>query len=441
MKRHNYFSAIILTILFLSFSAYAETARDITGKTTIECYGIDEEKILDNDISTISGGTNVKVTIYPNEEIGGIYIKYNNFSSKGTLNEEIKLGENGFIHEFVPLSGTDKVTLSYPYVSICDIMIFSQGNMPKDIQLWQTGNSKTDILLCSTHSDDDQLFFAGLLPYYAGVKKANVRVAYFANHYDTHNRTHELLDGLWECGVTNYPDILPFPDGWSESVDEAINHLKNNGFSYDDIISEQKKLIEKYTPLVVVLHDFDGEYGHGAHMLNTKSFIEAIECGTSYVPEKIYVHLYKENEITLDIDTPLEEFGGLTAFQVSQKAFEHHKSQHWTWLYEWLYGKNKNKTHSSQIRSYHPSKFGLYHSRIGKDTNKNCILENVTLYSQRKTVLPEVETEHGTIPTTNLSIHHEQKEESFSILPYTLYFVLILIIATIIFKLIKRKKR
>ena len=93
------------------------------------------------------------------------------------------------------------------------IFVFSEGKTPDYVQKWEVGEPETDLLLCATHSDDDQLFFAGLIPYYAGHMGLRVRVAYFVNHYDTYNRTHELLDGLWHCGLKYYPDISPFPDG------------------------------------------------------------------------------------------------------------------------------------------------------------------------------------------------------------------------------------
>ena len=442
MKFSKVFIISLIICLCLSFSVLATTARDITSQTSFKCKGIDKAKICDNSIDTYSSGKNIEISITAKENIGGLYIKYDNFASSGLLDGEIAIGEYGFIHEYVPVSGKNSVRLSFNSADICDIIVLSEGDLPADIQVWQKGNAKTDLLLCSTHSDDDQLFFAGLLPIYAGVKGANVRVAYFINHFDTHNRTHELLDGLWECGVKNYPDIGQFPDGYSESSKEALSFLESKGFDYDDVLTFQKSLLEKYKPLVVVLHDFKGEYGHGAHILNTESFVQAFESGEGYKPEKVYVHLYKENPIVLDIDTPLEQFDSLTAFQVSQKAFRHHKSQHWTWFYEWLYGKNDTKTHSSQIRSHHPSNYGLYYSRIEEDKEKNCLLENVTLYSEREFVLPETETEVPTKATVNLAPSPTSQSRPFYLMVPLAIAVLILIF--IIYKTVssinKRKR-
>ena len=47
---------------------------------------------------------------------------------------------------------------------VCDISVFSEGDLPQWVQVWQPQCEKADIMLLSTHSDDEQLFFAGLLP-------------------------------------------------------------------------------------------------------------------------------------------------------------------------------------------------------------------------------------------------------------------------------------
>ena len=385
MLKIKFILSLIVATLFLSLYVFGNIAEDITQSISITTENISINKITDNSISTHSYGENVMISYDGEIPLEGIYIKFNKAPQEGLLNEIEKVSSNGFLHEYIPLNSAVSFNLFYPQTDICDIQIFSSGTLPESVQLWQSGEAETDILLCATHSDDDQLFFAGLLPYYAGYKNLRVRVAYFVNHYDTYNRTHELLDGLWHCGVKLYPDISKFPDGYSESIDGAKYFLESKGFSYNDVLEYQRNLLNKYRPLIVVLHDFDGEYGHGAHMLNTASFIEVCSNTTDeqYLPEKIYVHLYGENKIKLNIDTPLDVFNGKSAFNVSQQAFGYHKSQHWTWFYKWIYGSNNNLLTSSQIRSYNPAEYGLYFSSVGADTGTNELTENVITYDVR----------------------------------------------------------
>ncbi len=439
--------AFLLLLILTSLSITAYAMREADG-AVVEW--TDTAAITDDNIRTHAGGENVKMSIVSDESMTGIYIKFNSPPSPGTLDSSTTISENGFLHEFIPLRSSTAV-LEWESADICDIYIFEgNGIFPEWIQSWSVGSDQTDLLLLATHSDDDQLFFAGLLPLYTSKGGINVQVAYFINHYDTYNRTHELLDGLWHCGVTTYPEISPFPDGYSESIDEASGYLLSQGFDKTAIEDYHKMLLEKYKPLVVVLHDFDGEYGHGAHKLATKSFVEAVESGVSeHTPEKIYVHLYPENKITLDIDTPLNNLGGKTPFQVSQEAFGFHKSQHWTWFYSWIYGKNSDITMSSQIRSYNPANYGLYFSSVGNDTS-NDILENVTTYSDRraadKTQESPIIADEPVIEDPTLEIKEEPvadepvEQKSNKDIPVFVYIPAVLIVLAIILSP-KRKKK
>ncbi len=437
--------ALLFAFLLASLSLTATAMREADG-AVIDW--VDTAAIVDDNLSTHAGGENVKMSIVSDEVMTGIYIKFNSPPSKGTLDSDATISENGFLHEFIPLR-KEAAVLEWERADICDVYVFEgNGIFPEWIQSWSVGSDETDILLLATHSDDDQLFFSGLLPLYTATRNVRVQVAYFINHYDTYNRTHELLDGLWHCGVTTYPEISPFPDGYSESIEGAIGYLASQGFDSEDIESYHKMLLDKYRPLVVVLHDFNGEYGHGAHMLATKSFIDAVEKGVSeHAPEKIYVHLYPENEIVLDIDTPQNNLGGKSPFQVSQEAFKFHKSQHWTWFYSWIYGKNSEISASSQIRTYNPARYGLYFSSVGSDSG-NDMLENVVLYADRRVPEPpnhEIIPDEPIVEEPGLDIKEEPvvlpEPEETSSFPLWLIIIPIIIIASIIIIFIKKRDK
>ena len=243
-------------------------------------------------------------------------------------------------------------------------------------------------MLFSTHSDDEHLWFAGLLPTYVD-KGYNIQVVYFTNHYYEKHRYHELLEGLWAVGIRYYPVIGYIPDEYSESLKEATKILKKAGYSVDDALTFTVKQIRKYKPLVVVTHDEKGEYGHGQHRLCAKTVEQAIKKAYDkkynkktykkygiWKTKKLYIHLYKKNKIKLNLDTPLKSFDNKTAYEVSKIGFSKHKSQY-DGFKDWLNGENNKYTKATEIDNYSPIKYGLYYSSVGKDKKKNDMFENI----------------------------------------------------------------
>jgi LmbE family N-acetylglucosaminyl deacetylase len=291
---------------------------------------------------------------------------------------------------------------------ISEIYTFSDGELPDWVQVWQPPCEQTDLMLLSTHSDDEQLFFAGVLPYYAIERQMHVQVVYSVQHFEVygeknHQRPHEQLDGLWTVGVRHYPIISEFPDLYAESKDrdtafaQAKSAFKSQGVTYDDFVSYITECIRRCKPLVVVSHDPNGEYGHGAHVLTVAALTDALQhaADESFDPEsaaaygtwsveKTYLHLYVENPIVMDFDTPLDSMGGKTPFQMTQEGFGCHKSQHWTWFYKWIYGTSDAPIEkAADIKTYSPCLYGLYASSVGADSEGGDFFENVMTYAQR----------------------------------------------------------
>ncbi len=394
MKLKNIVFTLFLCFLF-SVSIFA---ADISDSASITFENINGTRLLDGSITTKADGENVKIIIESDLTLGGVWLRYSDTPTGGLLNGETKIGENGFWSEYIELDGSS-ATLSFEKVSLCEINVYSEGELPSEVQRWNVAQNETDIMLFSAHSDDDQLFFAGLVPYYVARGDVEVRVCFFTTSYQDISRVQELLAGLWHCGLKTYPTILPLPDDYSESYDAAKRLLERGGYSYDDVAAIVREVLNTHKPSVAVLHDFEGEYGHGMHRFCARTIAEVIESAADgdFIPSKVYVHLLAQNEIKLPIDEPLERFGGKSAFNVSQESFQFHKSQHWTWFYDWIYGENKQISKASQIRSYNPANYGLYMTLVGED-HGNDMLENIETHAARRlreaaeaaaTVMPE----------------------------------------------------
>lgn len=421
-------------------------AKDISSNAN---YILDDKemnsKINDENENTY---VNVKkeqvININAKENISRLYIIYELSSKEGTIkgnDKSLKIGKNGYLHDYIDIEKeigkTKELTIVYDEdVKIAEIYVLDNGETPDFVEIWDTPCSAADLLLFSTHSDDEQLFFLGLLPTYVA-KGANVQVVYFTNHNDNPKRLHEQLHGLYAVGIRHYPIIGIIPDAYSESLEGAINNLKKANLTEEDALQFEVENLRRFKPLVVVGHDELGEYSHGQHILNTHVLEDAIikandktydetsfkKYGVWDTP-KTYLHLYKENQITMNYDTPLDYFGGKTAYEVSKIGYSKHNSQQWTWFTKWINGKNNEYTKATDIKTYSPVEFGLYRTTVGEDKEKNDMFENLTFRKDQK---PEI-NDDGSISVSfmNSTTGEKKLDIRYIIIGICLFIIIVL---------------
>ena len=403
--KHSIIKAFAASLLLPAFFAVSAEAVDLSYPAAEYTYVTDLTAPKDTDASLLTDGMESTACEFKKGDtlrlqceapIGGIYIKFDMKQTKWCASAgeaALQFGTNGFLHEYADVSqlNSGEITMNFQEdTQICEIRIFSAGKPPENVQLWQPQYDKADIALFSSHSDDETLFLLGLIPTAAAQGK-RLQVIYFCHHNDKPNRLHEQLNGLWTSGCTHYPVIGIYPDHYSESIEAARNIYANCGYSEDQIIAYQVEMLRRFKPNVICGHDVYGEYGHGTHCLNTDTLLKAVEIaskpemyedtaqtyGVWDVP-KTYIHLWKENPITLDFDTPLDYFGGKTAYQVSVEGYGCHYSQHWTWFTRWLKGTDDEPiSAASEIEKYSPCEYGLYRSTVGADTGIGDLFEHI----------------------------------------------------------------
>ncbi len=317
------------------------------------------------------------VKIESKEPVSSIYVMFNKPPQMWQImydNQQSPCGKYGFMHELIEFD-TSQTSLELTFeqnTEICDIYLFSKGELPKFVEKWEPPYEDADMLLLPTHADDEHIFFGGIMPYYAGQLNKKVQVAYLTNHYGEWYRPHELLAGLWHVGIKAYPIIPKFNDYYSQSLEHAKTLYDTNA-----MLEYQVKLLRRFKPEVVIGHDINGEYGHGVHMLNTNLLKQALELcndknampdsameyGTFNVP-KTYLHLYDKNQLVMDVDFSLSHFDDKTAYEMAVEGFAKHKSQTKSFTVE-----KKGK--------YDCRKFGLYRSTVGEDVIHKDFFENI----------------------------------------------------------------
>lgn len=305
-----------------------------------------------------------------------LYIMWDRLPGKYTLvwdGGSMECGAEDFLHDYIRLP--EAVTsLSFvfeeeKYRYICQMGAYTYGTAPAGIQDWQAPCERADILAFPTHSDDDVLFFGAVISHYAIEEGLAVQTAFMTDHYYEPFRNHERLDGLWEMGVRHYPILGTARDYYTMDLTEAANYHVNDG-----ILEWQVELIRRFKPQVILGHDIDGEYGHGQHKLNTHYLIQAVEMAADarqlpmvalqyglWDTPKLYLHLYRENEIVFDVNTVLEhDPEGRTPFQIAQDAYLCHVSQ------QYYFAVSQNPYSEMDCTA-----FGLYRTLVGNDTGSD----------------------------------------------------------------------
>ena len=383
MKRMLIMLALMLALL--PAVALAESAQDITTECVINNRTYNKhapDDIRDGDFITFYSGSAVTINAPEGKKIGGLELKWRTINMpgiiiktqvKGQWVEVLRDGPN-YAAQYIALPeglSTVRITAQSGKLELCEVAVLTPGEAPAHIQVWRDPPEKVDLMLFSTHPDDEVLWFGGMLPYYAGELKKDVLVvnAVYAHYY----RRQELLAALWTCGVDVYPVMLGYPNQ-QDSMAEILREweLKNRQPKEKCV-----ELIRQYKPDVVMLHDEAGEYGHTAHITFSWLGRQGVEraakasehpasaekWGVWDVP-KTYIHLYGQNQLRMDWKQPLAAFGGRTGLEMAAEAFACHVTQQERWKV--LDG-----------GEYDNALFGLWRTNVGPDVLKNDLFENI----------------------------------------------------------------
>lgn len=339
------------------------------------------------------------ITITSDTPIYGIYLIWDlpavewTLSYKSLSSQSISktCGTNGFLHEYVSIpDGAVSCTVNFSKSArISDIFCYGNGSLPNDVQIWQPSCEKADMLVFSTHADDEILFLGGPLVTYGSSDDVDVQVVYMCEFWSTQKvREHEKLDGLWECGIRHYPVSGNFKDLYSMSLEAAMQQ-----YDYNDLVKFLTEQIRRFKPQVCVTQDLNGEYGHGGHRILVKAFCEAVDnCGkTDFCPDsvktygkydvpKAYLHLYEQGKINLNLRTPIAALDNRTGLDVLKSAYKKHVSQQGWWFYV------------SDEYQYSCASFGLYRTTVGADTG-NDMLEHIVTYKTQAELAAKAEQE------------------------------------------------
>ena len=229
-----------------------------------------------------------------------------------------------------------------------------------------------DSTLLAGHPDDEILWFAGLMPVYAGERGLRVQNAIMVPTGG--ERKLEVLGAIWHCGVTAYPEFIGLVDKNGKTVENQYSLWRGK----NRVLRLVTEVIRKHQPEVIVTHGEKGEYGHGAHKTTCDAAKNAVKAAAKanrfpqsakeygiWQVRKLYLHEYGKNTVMCDWEAPLAAFGGKTGFEVAEEAFNCHQTQiKRGWSFE------AHGTHDNAA-------FGLYYTDVGRDTGTGDLMEHI----------------------------------------------------------------
>ena len=396
MKKALLCLAAILALLCAGAVSLAEEAAEITGQCRVRVsrYPQNKEKMLDNGTMSMwyqpEENAWVEVTCPEGQRAQGIFVRW----GKKPIDAEIQVPGEGknqwvtvqqhpaeYFNEYIefaeplakfrlrPMAKKDQF-------AIIKLQVIGEGALPDWVERWRPFEGKADMMVLVAHADDELLYMGGVIPYYSGEMGKKVIVVYIAQMNGFRNV--ELLNGLWHCGVRDYPEMpgSQFKDKWTTGMKKCLSI-----WGEKKLLSHVTAMIRKYQPDVIVTHDVKGEYGHGAHKACCYAVQQCIqraadpqqdaESAKLYGPwqvKKAYIHLYQGDLGQIDFDwrQPLAAFQGKNAFEIATEAFNMHRSQ-----------AASGKFVVQDYGKYDNSLFGLYYSAVGPDTGKNDMFENL----------------------------------------------------------------
>ncbi len=392
MKKRVFFCLLFL-FLALTACAAADTAPDLTGQCrfTASLNRNDLDWLTDGKYTTAWSSTNkgwLEFILPEGVQCHGLYLHWGGelcpfqveVPGEGGWEKCQDGPEHLFYNQYLPLPGLNRFRLhalgsGTAKLSVCEVRLLGEGELPDWVQVWTPFEGKADLMVLVAHPDDEILWFGGLIPYYRAERGKKVLVVSVSKQPAV--RKCELLDCLWTCGVREYPVVTggkAFVDKYSSKRSAVLTMWGGTEPLNRFIVG----LIRQYRPDVIAAHDLGGEYGHGAHRAVAQAATQCLKlaAGTSFDPaslkawgpwqvKKLYLHLYKEGQITMDWSMPLSAFGGKTALEVAKEAFACHRTQ------------NGGKYEVRDYGSNDCRLLGLYYSAVGPDVEKNDLFEHL----------------------------------------------------------------
>ena len=183
--------------------------------------------------------------------------------------------------------------------------------------------------------DDDVLFLGAIVPIYGVTRGLSGTILYTATR-GIRYRCDEALNGAWEMGLRNHPlfagfaNLLPKAAKKSGKRNFPLKNSRSITFEFCAGIGRRSSLrrTKKANTGTGSISMFRRRYATRFLFAADASYDPAsAERYGAFQVKKLYLHLYPEQKLTLDVYRPLPAFGGKNVLEIAAAAFAEHESQ------------------------------------------------------------------------------------------------------------------
>ncbi len=430
MRKLIQFAALMLGLLLLFAMLPASAAEEemIAQNLSKDCkytadFKLHADRLIDEDFDTVqrvNKGKTITVSWKDSVPVASIYLSFYYAPVDYTVfqydADNNKLSEEKGIllyNNVIPtLPETRKISIraDADECGFCSLYAYGEGSIP-DYHPFEPTVEKADYMTFAMHPDDDVLFLGAVYPICEaekGLKGVSMIMSTKLPEKIQRQRRQEDLNGAWILGLRTQPVFGGFPD-----IPQDYYKKFGHTFTKDDVTRYAVAQIRKYKPEIVFTQDLNGEYGHWQHKVLAEGVLAAVPLAANpdYKPKgypasepwevkKLYIHLYHQNKIVLDVNSPIEGLGGMTAFEAAQEAFRCHASQ------------TKKDNHHVSTTEYSIAEFGLAYTTVGNDTpGLNDLFEHIDPETLSVTPAPEKTPEPTPEPTPDPTPTMEPTEQ------------------------------
>ena len=395
-----------LTLLILPFHT-AAAAEDQAENLSAKCkysgdFSLHDERLRDSDFDTVqrvAKGKTLSISWDDSVPVASVYLSFYSapvaytvmqYDGSGTkLSEEPGILLYNNLIGVLPEARKVSVRADEDNCSFCSLYALGNGSI-SDYHPFAPTIEKADYMTFAMHPDDDVLFLGAIYPIYEadrGLSGISMIMSTKLPEKFQRERRQEDLNGAWILGLKTQPVFGGFPD-IPQNYYDKFHHT----FTKDDVTRYAVTMIRTYRPEVVMTQDLNGEYGHWQHKVLAEGVLAAVPLAADpdYQPKgylktepwevkKLYIHLYSQNKLTLDVDRPIAALGGKSAFETASQAFLMHPTQ------------TRKDNHHVSKTEYSLAEFGLAYTTVGEDTaGMNDMFEHIDESSLSVTPQPTV---------------------------------------------------